>query len=117
MIDNYYGTYPYGGQYSKTGEPDRHPITGEEMRPRPANNLVWSILATVLCCMPFGIVGIIYSTKVDDAYNRGMIAESYRYAKQATTWTIVSACCGAVVVVGYLIYAFVLVAAGIASEL
>ena len=32
---------------------------------KPDNNLVWAILATVLCCLPFGIVAIIKSTQVD----------------------------------------------------
>ena len=36
--------------------------------PMPDNYLVWAILSTVLCCVPFGIVSIIQSSKVSSAY-------------------------------------------------
>lgn len=38
---------------------------------KPNNYLVWSILLTLLCCMPFGVVSIIYSTKVDRCWKQG----------------------------------------------
>lgn len=71
-----------------------HPVTGEPLRPRPTSYLVWAILATVFCCLPFGIVSIVYAAKVDNAYNMGLIAESYRLSKNARTWMIVSAVVG-----------------------
>ena len=29
------------------------------------NNMVWAILTTLFCCLPFGIVSIVYAAQVD----------------------------------------------------
>ena len=48
------------------------PNYAQGQRPmRPDNYLVWAILCTILCCLPLGIVSIIYSSKVDGLYNSG----------------------------------------------
>ncbi|MCD8166876.1 MAG: CD225/dispanin family protein, partial [Bacteroides sp.] len=33
---------------------------------KPDNYLVWAILSTVLCCLPAGVVSIVYSVKVNN---------------------------------------------------
>ncbi len=63
--------------------------------------LVWSIIATVLCCVPGGIVAIIYSSKANNAKRMGDFATARAAAKQAKTWLIVS------VIVGILVSIFV----------
>lgn len=40
----------------------------EMMPPKPENYLVWAILSTVCCCLPFGLVSIVYAAKVDSLY-------------------------------------------------
>ena len=40
----------------------------------PNNNLVLGILVTIFCCLPFGIVSIIYASKVDGLAMAGDIA-------------------------------------------
>ena len=40
------------------------PQPGWQGQREPENYLVWAILCTVLCCLPIGIVSIVYSTKV-----------------------------------------------------
>lgn len=35
---------------------------------KPDNNLVWGILVTILCCLPFGIVSIIKASSVDNLW-------------------------------------------------
>ena len=42
-----------------------------ENQNKPDNNLLWAILSTVFCCLPLGIVSIIYAIKVDDLYKHG----------------------------------------------
>ncbi len=64
---------------------------------KPDNNLVWAILATVLCCLPFGIVAIIKSTQVDSFWAAGR----YDEAVQARKWCWVSVIVSVVVVVLY----------------
>lgn len=44
--------------------------------PKPDNYLIWAILEILFCCMPLGIVGLIYSTQVDTLYNAGRYAEA-----------------------------------------
>ena len=46
----------------------------------PKNWLIESILVTLLCCLPFGIVGIIFATKVDTLWSTGQ----YDAAEQAS---------------------------------
>ncbi|RNC64307.1 CD225/dispanin family protein [Proteiniphilum sp. X52] len=57
---------------------------------KPGNWLWQSILATLFCCMPFGVVGIIYAAKVDSLYFNGKYEESGRMARKAKMWTLVS---------------------------
>lgn len=66
------------------------PPTGEIPPVKPANWLWQSIVATLLCCLPFGIVGIIFAAKVDSLYNNGRYAESVKASKNAKTWTLVA---------------------------
>ena len=40
---------------------------------RPSTYLVLSILVTIFCCLPFGIVGIVYASKVDSCWYAGRI--------------------------------------------
>ncbi len=92
--------------------PKRERIPEEEKaRPRPKNWLVESILATVFCCMPFGIAGIVYAAKVDSLYNRGDYRGADFASADAKKWTMVSFWLGIVVIV---IYFFIGVLGGMA---
>lgn len=68
---------------------------------KPDTNLVWAILSTVLCCMPFGIAAIVYAAKVDSLWNQGDQAGSERASRLARNWSIASAATGVVVMVIY----------------
>lgn len=48
--------------------------------------LVWSILATLLCCVPFGIVAIVYSSQVSSKNALGQYAEAHKSAASARMW-------------------------------
>ncbi len=65
----------------------------------PENYLVWAILCTVLCCLPLGIVSIVYSTKVSGLWAQGRYAEAQAAADSAKKWAIIGAIVGAVVAV------------------
>lgn len=43
---------------------------------RPDNYLVWTILTTILCCLPAGIIGVIYSNRVNSLYEQGTFNEA-----------------------------------------
>lgn len=57
---------------------------------KPSNWLWQSILATIFCCLPLGIVGLIYATKVDSLYFKGSYEESEQMAQKAKMWTLIS---------------------------
>ena len=57
---------------------------------KPDNLLVWSILCTVLCCLPLGIAAIIYSVKVDNLWSQGRHAEARQAAGTAKTLCLIS---------------------------
>ncbi len=66
------------------------------------NNLVWAILSTLFCCLPTGIVAIVYAAQVDGKVSAGDIAGAQVSARNAATWSWVSFGLGAVFVVGYI---------------
>ncbi len=55
---------------------------------KPDSNLIWAILCTILCCIPFGIVSIVYASKVDSLWNIGAYQEAYNAANKAKKWAI-----------------------------
>lgn len=71
----------------------------------PNNNLVFAILATVLCCLPTGIYAIIKATEVNAKWAAGDKVGAVASANQAKQWAIYSAVAGVVVI---LIYLFIL---------
>ena len=52
--------------------------------------LVLSIISTVCCCIPFGIVAIVYSAKINSATAAGDYETAAKAAKTARIWIIVS---------------------------
>jgi Interferon-induced transmembrane protein. len=80
--------------------PPRPEHTIDDIPPLKPGNWLWqSIVATILCCLPFGIVGIIYAAKVDSLYYNGQYAESEQAAKKARLWTILAFVAGLVYVI------------------
>ena len=69
--------------------------------------LVLSIISTVCCCLPFGIVGIVFSVKINSAMNAGNYEEAVQNAKMAKIWTIVSFVVGLVVGILYFIFGII----------
>lgn len=74
------------------------------MPPKPDNYLIWSILVTIFCCLPLGVVAIIKSSSVDSAYNAGNHEAAQAAAADAKKWCIIGAASGAIVnVISWLI--------------
>lgn len=62
----------------------------EVEKKKPENFLVWAILTTVACCLPTGIVAIVYANKVDPLWYAGKQDEAEVAAKNARLWTFIS---------------------------
>lgn len=86
---------------------------GQPMGPKPDSYLVWSILVTLFCCLPFGIAAIISSTKVDSLYNSGQYAQAAAASASAKKWNIWGAVSAVVILVLYVVFVVVL---GVASS-
>ncbi len=54
------------------------------------NLLPWAILTTLLCCLPAGIVSIIYANKANSAYSAGLEYEGDAANGNARIWMYVS---------------------------
>ncbi|MGO8848484.1 CD225/dispanin family protein, partial [Mycobacterium sp.] len=63
----------------------------------PSNYLVWSILVTIFCCIPFGIVAIVKSSQVNGLWAQGRYAEAQASADSAKKWVIWSVVVGLIV--------------------
>ena len=75
--------------------------------PRPDNYLVWAILATLFCCLPFGIVAIVKSSKVNSLYDQGLVDEAYRTSAEAKNWCYYALFAGIASMLIYLIAMFI----------
>lgn len=54
------------------------------------NYLVQAILVTICCCIPAGIVAIVYAAQVNGKVTAGDLAEAQRLSNSAKTWCWVS---------------------------
>ncbi|WP_433461649.1 CD225/dispanin family protein [Spirillospora sp. CA-128828] len=85
------------------------PTAGPSPSAPPPNHLPWAIATTILCCLPAGIVSIVYASQVNSKWMAGDHAGSINASNNAKTWAIVSAVLGVIVGV---IYFFAAVANG-----
>lgn len=67
------------------------------------NNLVWAILTTLFCCLPTGIVAIVYAAQVDGKVAGGDIVGARNSARNAATWSWISFGLVMVCIVGYIL--------------
>lgn len=76
----------YGGQgYNPQGYP-----YGPGQQGPPPSYLAWAIISTLCCCMPFGIVAIIYASKVNSLWLRGDVSGAQKASQRAQLWTILA---------------------------
>ena len=67
-------------EYTTSEQPIVPPI-------RPKNWLVESILVTIFCCIPFGIVGIVFASQVNSKYDAGDYTGAQNASRDAGKWT------------------------------
>jgi uncharacterized membrane protein YhaH (DUF805 family) len=69
----------------------------------PSNYLVWAILTTILCCLPLGIVSIVFAAQVNTKWAAGDYAGARDSSQKAKRFAIWSAVTGVVLAVLYLV--------------
>ena len=65
---------------------------------RPKTYLMEAIVATLLCCLPFGIVAIVYAAQVDSKFKAGDYQGAQKAAHSAKTWYHVALISGLVII-------------------
>ena len=80
-----------------TGDPIQEPsgvgqsdVPQQSAEPCPPTNMVWAILATLLCSIPLGIVGIYYANQVSKRYLAGDI-QGAKSASETGAWWVIAA--------------------------
>lgn len=76
----------YGGQgYNPQGYP-----YGPGQQGPPPSYLAWAIISTLCCCIPFGVVAIVYASKVNSLWARGDMYGAQKASERAQLWTILA---------------------------
>ena len=83
--NNTYGTNNTYGNYGTYNNPPQC----------PPSYLALSIISLICCCMPLGIVSLIYSAQVRTVFNSGEYDKAEKYSKYALYWGIGSIVAGA----------------------
>ncbi|MCF6356732.1 MAG: CD225/dispanin family protein [Draconibacterium sp.] len=78
----------------------------------PPNYLAFAIITTILCCLPFGIISIIFAAQVNSKWAAGDFAGAQSSSKNAKTWAWVAFAIG---ISGLVIYLLVILFAGVTA--
>ncbi len=82
----------------------------------PPNYLVWAILTTILCCLPFGIVSIVYAAQVNSKWTAGDYEGAQLSSKNAKIWAWVAFGVGLAAVLIWFVLAVVIGIAGLGLD-
>ncbi|MBD7955709.1 CD225/dispanin family protein [Stenotrophomonas sp. Sa5BUN4] len=84
--------------------------------PQIPNHLVWAILSTLFCCLPLGIVSIVFAAQVNGKVAAGDIAGAREASDKAKKFAMWAAIAGVVVMVLYAIFVVALGGMGALSN-
>lgn len=92
--------YPQAGEYGSFRSPGtpiqashaplhpEQPVAEAPLEDCPPAYLAWSIVSLILCCIPLGVVAIIFSAQVKPAWRQGDVAKARRASERAQ-WCII----------------------------
>lgn len=106
------GAYGPGGGSTQYWHFDSRNAGQEQRPPMPSTYLPWSLIVTLVCCMPLGIVAIIYSSMVESRYAAGNYAGAQSASSAAKYWCIAGAILGALKYLWMIIYFMITIYAG-----
>jgi uncharacterized membrane protein YvbJ len=99
----------YGG-YQQPGAGQQY--YGAQPGVEVPNHLVKAILVTLFCCLPLGVVSIIYAAQVNGALQTGNIEKAWDLSRKADQWGNASLIVGLIVGVLYILISIASVGAG-----
>jgi uncharacterized protein YqhQ len=87
--------------YGSTPPPPPPPVYGGggAQGVAPPNYLVWSILSTILCCLPLGVASIVFSTQVNSKWAMGDTNGAQEASEKAKKFAMWSAIAGVILYV------------------
>lgn len=85
-----------------------HTMRDTSFAAKPSSYMWLAILSTLLCCLPLGIVSIVYASKVDSNWATGNYDDAIANSEKAKNWGIASIATSFVL---GLIYIFIIVLA------
>ncbi len=91
-------------------------MENQDFTPAPNNHLVKAILTMLFCCLPFGIVSLVYAAKVDSLWSIGQKEAALKAADDANKWGNIALICGIVAIVCYLLFYFLIFVACVADD-
>ena len=80
--------------------------------PMPDNYLALAIISTIFCCLPFGVVSIVYAAQVESLYLQGRYEEAVDKSNKAFKWAIASAATIAAIVMLYVLILLIIFISG-----
>ena len=101
-----YGQTQFGQPYGQA--PGYAGGYGQPAGPPPPNYLVWAILSTLFCCLPLGIVSIVFSTQVNSKWATGDVAGARDASEKAKKFALWSALTSVVIIALYVVFIVVI---------
>lgn len=96
------------------------PVNAQYINPSmlvpPKTWLIESVLVTLFCCLPFGIVGIVNATKVETLWYSGQHEAALKASQDAAKWVKIAAITGFAIAFFYILILVFGVFAGIGSS-
>ncbi len=83
------------------------PEVPRQQQPMPPTYLVWSILTMLFCCVPTGIVAIVYSSKVNSRFTSGDYEGAKKASDNAAIWILATVVLGLIALPFQIIMALV----------
>lgn len=74
----------------------------------PKNYLIESILVTIFCCLPFGIVSIVFASQVNAKYDVGDYEGASKASEEAKKWVTWAFASGFLIAFFYLIFMLIM---------
>ncbi|HQX52294.1 MAG TPA: CD225/dispanin family protein [Planctomycetaceae bacterium] len=102
--------------YSSQPQSGQQPYAPMNLGPRPdiPNHLLKAILATCFCCLPLGIVAIVFAAQVNSKLDAGDYAGATSASQQASMYGNISIWLGIIpVIVGVVLIAVALFVGGV----
>ena len=104
-------SYSYGAP-----QPQASPVYANVPPVSGTAYLVWSIIVTIFCCLPLGIPGIVFASKIDKLAAMGDLVGAQDAAKKSKMFSIIGGIVGVVVIIVSIIFYVAVISAAVGGS-